>query len=43
MRNRTLSVESLIDEGDWAEPGGWGRGLGLGTAGHEGAQGREPA
>lgn len=22
MRNRTLSVESLIDEGDWAEPGG---------------------
>lgn len=27
MRNRALSVESLIDEGDWAHPEGRGQGL----------------
>lgn len=37
MRNRTLSVESLIDEGDRAGPGGLGGGdAGLAVVGQEG-------
>lgn len=41
MRNRTLSVESLIDEGDCAQP--WGRPGGSRPGnGREGPRGREP-
>lgn len=37
MRNRALSVESLIDEGERASPGpGGGVGAGLGAVGQEG-------